>query len=270
MLPNRLISEQDRQGLLLTTITALDDGSFMASAVNGGILYIPQDGDWIRTDYGLPEHAVIHMLETVDGTVYACTNKGLFMLEEDRWKQTNIGVPCYRLRGSGGVLYAAAEDGLWYMIHERWVRTDYAEGAVYDVFLSPQMIFMAQKEGLAVYDRYTQSYAYFPMACPVSSLTVLHGRLVAAGANGSLMIGNKKGGFDLFQYGNIGIFSIAAAKGRVYACTNKGLYRLIGWNGHYHLCSVKLGYPVTDLACHDGQLLLSTYLGGIQTITLEQ
>lgn len=80
------------------------------------------------------------------------------------------------------------------------------------------------------------------------------------------MVGNKRGGFDLVRYGRIKILSVAGHGGRVYACTDRGLYRILPWNGSFHLCSVKTGAPVTDLAFDGERLFLATYYEGVQTL----
>ncbi|MNN99180.1 hypothetical protein D3C81_2187620 [compost metagenome] len=72
------------------------------------------------------------------------------------------------------------------------------------------------------------------------------------------------------RYGKIKIFSLAASEGRVYACTDRGLYRLLFWKGKYHLCSVKLGAPVTDVAFDAENLYLATYFEGIRTVSQQR
>lgn len=269
MLSNSLLYEKGQHGLLLTSLTVLPDGSLLAAAVNGGLFRIEKDGRWFRLNRKLPAQAEVYRLETDQSTVYACTSMGLFVMEEDRWAPTRITVPCYRLRNKGGVLYAACDNGLWYRFNEMWVRTSYTETPVFDMFQTPQMIFMSQEKGITVYDRYTQTSDEFPLAQPVGSLCVLYGSLIGASAAGDLMIGDKKGNFKLMRYGKLKIFSLDASEGKVYACTDRGLYRLLFWNGHYHLCSVKLGFPVTDIAFDKGSIHLSTYFEGIRTIGVQ-
>ncbi|MDF2922646.1 MAG: hypothetical protein K0R57_1560 [Paenibacillaceae bacterium] len=269
MLSNSILYEQGQHGLLLTSLTVLPGGGLMAAAVNGGLFHIEPDGRWFRADRSLPPHTVVHRLETDQDIVYACTDKGLFVLADDGWLPTKIAVACYRLRSKGGVLYAACGNGMWYLFKDSWLHTNYTDSPVFDIFHTPQMIFMAQTKGITVFDRYTQSTEEYPMQTAVSSLCVLHGSLVGASANGDLMVGNKKGNFELVRYGKIKIFSLAAFGGRVYACTDRGLYRLLFWRGKYHLCSVKTGFPVTDAVFDRGNLHLATYFEGVRTVAVQ-
>lgn len=270
MLTNPLSDLQSPFGLLLTCLTVLQDGTLMAAAVNGGVFRIREDGAWLRTVQGLPEGTDVYRLVS-DGTdVYTCTNKGLYRLSGEHWETTPVSAPCSRLRGRGGLLMAAAEDGLWMRLPDGWGRMDYTDRPVFDLIQSPQMIFMAQAHGLTIFDRYTHTTSEFSLGTGVGSLAVLQGALLGATACGDLMVGDKRGGFDLVRFGGIKLFSVAEAAGRIYACTNRGLYRILTWNGRYHLCSVKLGSPVTDLAADRERLYLATYFEGIRTVSLHR
>lgn len=271
MLSNHsLLYDQGQHGLLLTSLALLSDGSLMASAVSGGLFKIDTEGRWFRMNPALPDDAAVIRLETDEETVYACTNKGLFILSDDCWTPTRIKVPCHRLRGKGGVLYAATDSGLWYRFNDSWVRTSYTDDPLYDLFQTPQMIFMAQTRGITVFDRYTQSMSDFRMNTLVSSLCVLNGNLLGASGAGDLMVADRQGQFELVRYGRVKIFSLSSRGGRVYACTDRGLYRLLFWKGKYHLCSVKLGAPVTDVVFGEEKLYLATYFEGIRTISLSK
>lgn len=263
---NSLLYDQGQHGLLLTSLALLPDGSLMVCAVNDGMFRIGTDGRWFRMEPALPAETIVHRLETDEETVYACTNKGLFVLGDDIWHPTKITVPCHRLRGKGGILYAATDTGLWYRFNQSWVRTSYIDGPIYDLFQTPQMIFMAGAKGISVFDRYTQGLNEFNLETPVSSLCVLHGSLLGASGAGDLMVGNKRGQFELMRFGKIKIFSLTSSDRRVYACTDKGLYRVLFWKGKYHLCSVKLGTPVTDVAFDQEKLYMATYFEGVRTI----
>jgi ligand-binding sensor domain-containing protein len=270
VLSNPLSYMQSQYGLLLKSLTIQPDGTLLAASVNGGIFRILRDGAWRRTDIGIPEGTDVYRLETDGACIYACTSRGLYRLSEDHWEPTPVTVPCSRLRGRGGLLMAATDNGLWMKLPEGWGRTDYSEKPVYDLFQNPQMIFMAQAHGLTVYDRYTQTTDEFHLGAGISSLAVLQGSLLGATSTGDLMVGDKKGRFDLFRFGGIKLFSVTEAAGRIYACTNRGLYRILTWKGRYHLCSVKLGFPVTDMVHDKERLYLSTYFEGIRTVELQR
>ncbi|WP_438447779.1 hypothetical protein [Gorillibacterium sp. sgz5001074] len=253
------------QGLLLTSLTVHPDGGLMVSSMNGGPYLLAEDGGWTELCSGLPADAVIHRLESDHAAVYACTSRGLWVLRGAVWERTDITAPCYRLRSTGSQPMAAADDGLWVRHGDGWVRTDYAEGPVYDMLATPQMIFMAQPLGLAFFDRYMQTLEPIPLEAVPTGLTVLQGSLLGA-AGGSLMIGDKRGRFDLVRFGRIQVLSVAEAGGRVYACTSRGLYRILTWNGKYHLCSVKQGGPVTDLIQGRSGVYAATLFDGVWAV----
>lgn len=267
MLTNHsLLHEKDQHGLLLTSVAVTDGGELYASAVNEGIFRIDAAGNWSRLAHELPAGVAVNRLEAEDGRIFACTEQGLFQLEEDGWKATKIIVPCYRLRSKGGVLYVATDNGLWYLFNDNWVRTSYSEDPVYDLFMTPQMIFMARPGGISLFDRYTQSTEEFKVGAPVSSLCVLHGYLLGADGKGNLIAGDKRGRFNTHHYRGIRIFSLESCDGRIYACTSRGLYHVLYWKERFHLCSAVTGFPVTDVAFDGDNLYLSTYFEGLRIL----
>lgn len=271
MLSNQsLLYDQGQRGLMLTSLALLPGGWLMASAVNAGMFRISPEGQWFRMEPALPEGAYVNSLDTDGGILYASTTKGLYVLGEEGWTSTKITVPCHRVRGKGGILYAATDSGLWYRFNESWVRTSYIQSPIYDLFQTPQMIFMAGEKGISVFDRYTQTMDEHVLNTPVSSLCALNGSLLGASGGGDLMVGDRKGHFILMRFGRTKIFSLVASGGQVYACTDRGLYRIMPWKEQYHLCSVRLGTPVTDVAFSSGKLHLATYFGGVCTVNRQE
>ncbi len=267
MLTNHsLLHEQNQHGLLLTSVAAAEDGRLYASAVNEGIFRIDNTAAWSRLPHELPSGVTVNRLEAEDGQIFACTEQGLFQLREDGWRTTKITVPCYRLRSKGGVLYVATGNGLWYRFNDNWVRTSYSEEAVFDLFMTPQMIFMARSTGIFLFDRYTQSSEEFKLGSSVSSLCVLHGYLLGADGLGNLVAGDKRGRFNTHHYKGIRIFSLESCEGRIYACTSRGLYQVLYWKDRFHLCSAVTGFPVTDVAFDKDNLYLSTYFEGLRIL----
>lgn len=266
MQPNSLSFEQNQHVFHLTSIAALPEASLMVSSLGDGIFRISAEGKWERTDAGLPDGTAVNRLEADGGTVYACTNKGLFLLDGTRWQPTDITFPCYRVRGKGGTHYAATQYGLWYRLKDSWMRTDYTNSVVYDLLISRQLTVLAQEKGITLFDRYALTSSQFQMDTAVSSLTVLESCLIGASGRGELVIGKKCGHFDVVRFGKIKIFSVNALGARVYACTDRGLYQILFWGGRFHLCSVKLGVPVMDVALGGEDLHLATFFEGVQTI----
>lgn len=270
MLPNSPSYMQNQNGLLLTSLTIQHNGTLLASSVNEGIFRIEAGGAWVRSDRGLPKGTDVYRLESAGNNVYACTNKGLYRLQDDRWELTVVTGTCSRLIQKEGILMAAADSGLWVKDKYGWLNMDYTDQPVYDVLATSTLIYMAQPFGLTILDRYTQAMDEIRLGTGVNSLAVLQGALVGATTGGDLLVGNKRGGFELARFGRIKLFSVAEAAGRVYACTNRGLYRILNWNGRCHLCSVKLGFPVTDLVHDEKKLYLATYFEGIQNLPLQR
>lgn len=268
MQPNHLSFERKEQVFHLTSIVALPEASLMVASLSDGIFKISPEGQWVKMDAGLPEGTAVNRLEADGATVYACTNKGLFTFDGDGWLPTDIAFPCYRIRGKGGTHYAATQYGLWYKLDDAWVRTGYTNSVVYDVVISRQMIVLAQENGILLYDRYTQTTSDFQVQSSVSSLTVLEGCLIGATGMGEMVIGKKCGHFDLSRFGKIKIFSVNTLGSRVYACTDKGLYQILFIAGRYHLFSVKLGFPVLDVALGADELHLATFFEGVQHVKI--
>lgn len=268
MQPNSLSFEQNRHVYHVTSVAVLPDAALMAASLGDGIFRITAQGQWERMDAGLPAGTAVNRLEADQTSVYACTNKGLFLFDGAEWLPTEITFPCYRIRGKGGTHYAATQYGLWYRLGNSWIRTGYTNSAIYDLVISRQMIVFAQDKGIWLFDRSTQTRSEFSMDTPVSSLTVLGGCLLGASGKGELVIGKKCGHFDIVRYGKLKIFSVNTLGERVYACTDRGLYRIVQMSGFYHLFSVKTGFPVVDAALGQEELYLATYFQGIQTVKI--
>ncbi|MFC5531964.1 hypothetical protein [Cohnella yongneupensis] len=57
-----------------------------------------------------------------------------------------------------------------------------------------------------------------------------------------------------------------AKEDSVYACTDRGLYRLSSIGGRLSLMAVKLGMQVTDIDTSGSQLYMATLFDGVQRI----
>ncbi len=249
----------------LVSVSACDDGMYAASFGNR-VFRRRRDGTWSKEDRGLGDGIVVNRLQSIDGSVYACTNQGLYYRHADRWHPTEIAFPCYQIRKQGGLLAAATEYGVWCKVGTQWGNVAYANVPVYDLLLAPQFFFLGTNQGVSLYDRYTDSTADFPIASPVTSMAVFQGRLLGASSEGELVAGDRRGGFSRTGFDGIQIFSLQSTETDVFVCSGKGLYRLCAIGDRLTLRSVLVGFPVTDLIGSEDGMYVATLFGGLKKV----
>ncbi|WP_308634098.1 hypothetical protein [Paenibacillus silvisoli] len=251
----------------ILSVSANKDMMF-AAAFGNHIFRKNHEDKWSQADEGLPEGTVVNRLRVIDGSVYACTNKGLFYHDANMWYATEITIPCFQVVKNGAFFAAATEYGIWYKIGMRWENIAYRNIAVYDLLLTPQYYLLGTQQGISLYDLYTDSGFDFPLGDAVTSLAVVQGRLLGASLQGKLVQGNQKGGFTLCGFEGITLYSLKATKTGVYVCSSQGLYRIQMLGSRVILQAMLSGYPVTDMCCAGDYMYISTLNSGLKKVAL--
>lgn len=248
-----------------SSVKAGPDCLYAATPLNG-IYEIDEEGSWEKLENGMPDEAAVNRLQLQHDLLHACTAKGLYEWDGDAWHNEGLTVPCYQYRKIGGTSYAATEYGLWCRTGMRWELIACDGKKVYDFINLPQYLILAHDSGLSLYDRFMDDWAHFELQASVTSLAVFRGHLIGTSDSGELLVGDKKGAFERIRFGKTFVYSVLARGNSLYACTDRGLYRLVYMAGQVTLLSVQLGYPVTDADLQGGQLHMATLFQGIQTI----
>lgn len=239
-----------------------------AASVGHGVYAIDESEKWVKLGAGLPEGASVNRLQLQHEMLYACTNEGLYEWDGSEWENDGLTIPCYQFRWLGGTAYAATEYGLWVKEAAGWEKAACPDKKVYDFMNLPQYLVIAHEDGISLYDRFMDDWAHFELQTSVTSLAVFMGHLIGVSDKGELFVGDKKGSFDRIRFGKPFIFSVQAKGNEVYACTDRGLFRLAYLRRQLTLLSVKLGYPVTDIDLHGDSIYMATLFQGIQTVTI--
>jgi len=246
------------------------DGNILYAASPGnGIYQSIGAGDWMRISEELGSDVVVNRLHAAEGKLYACTNNGLYEYEDGIWEKPELAVPCYQYKTSGQCSFAATDYGLWHSCGDAdWHRVACPDRKVYDFINLPQFLIVGHEHGIAMYDRFVDEWSEFALGTEVTSLAVCKGHLLGAGAEGELIVGNKRGGFDVVKFGNRLVFTLVRHGSSVFACTDKGLYRIGFLRGQVTLFAVKTGFPVTDIDSDGEHLYMATLFEGIQQMKL--
>jgi len=246
------------------------DSTLLAASLGRGVWRKPTgEEQWERLGAGWSSDTHTNRLHLYDNRAYACTNKGLLQLSDDGvWQATDLEVTCYQFLEFGRSALAGTSYGLWVRKHEMWEPASHAQSAVYDVMYLPEFIILALDDGVAVYDRYMCEWSQYPLQTAITSLAVYHGFLLGTTEKGELLVGNKRGGFNKVHISDLFVFSLVTRQGRVYACTDHGLFRVGRLYEDVTLFSVKLGFPVTDADVDDDQLYMATLFQGVQTMPI--
>ncbi|SEN97847.1 hypothetical protein [Paenibacillus sp. OV219] len=251
----------------ILSVSASADVMF-AAAFGKGIFRKSPDDIWSEADQGLPDGIIVNRLQFIDRSVYLCTNQGLFFYDANCWYPTEITIPCYQVVKQGVFFAAATEYGIWCKIGTHWKNIAYPNMPVYDLLLTPQYYFLGSNQGISLYDRYTDSGAEFPLGTAVTSLAVVHGRLVGVSMDGKLVQGNQKGGFTVSGFEGLSLYALKSTETGVYACSSRGLYRLQLLGSRVIMRSMLTGYPVTDM-CYTGDCMyISTLNWGLKKVVL--
>lgn len=245
-----------------------DTESVYAASVGHGIYEIDACGVWNKMDEGLSDHTTVNQLQLSSGSLMACTSEGLFEYRGDKWANDGISIPCYQYRILSKSGYAATEYGLWCKIHTKWEQIALHEKRVYDFMNLPQFIVTGHATGVSLYDRYMDEWADFDLDRAVTSLAVFRGRVVGATDKGELLVGDTRGRFDRIRFGKMFVFSVAAFGRNVFACTDRGLFRLANVRNQISLLPMKLGLPVTEVDMMNGNLYMATLFQGIHAMEI--
>lgn len=250
-----------------SSVKASPYGVFAAS-VGYGIFEIDHEHNWDKLSAGLPETANIIRLQLHHELLHACTNQGLYEWMGESWENDGLKLPCYQYRRLGGVCYAATEDGMWIRTGSKWGQLSCEGKRIYDFISLPHYVIAGHDSGISLYDRFMDEWAHFELKRSVTSLAVFRGHLIGSSDQGELLVGDKQGRFERFQFGQKFIFSVTAKRGEVYVCTDQGLFQLAYIANKLILLSVKLGFPVTDVDAQGDQLYMATLFQGVQKMEL--
>jgi hypothetical protein len=163
-------------------------------------------------------------------------------------------------------MLAATQYGIWCRTEAGWLNWAYADSAVYDLLYLPQFLIAGCKRGIALYDRLTGEWIDYALQTAVTSVAVYRGRLIGVGECGQLIVGNKRGGFEIYRFDGLFMMSLIPKEREVYVCTDRGLFRLGLVRDSITLLPVRLGFPVADADWIDDTIVVATLFRGIQSI----
>lgn len=252
-----------------SSIKRLSSDDLVAAPLGQGIVHKKQMTDeWVEINEGLPKKTHINRLQVYEDQLYACSNNGLFLFTDEKWSSTELSVGCYQYKEYGEVGLAGTSYGLWCSEGHVWRLMMRSDVIVYDFLYLPQYVVLATNEGLAILDRLTSTWMNYRFGYAVTSLAVHNGRIIGATEHGGLMVGNGQGNFERFQMGSTFIFSVVTLDGVVYACTDRGLYRMSRIRDNLTMVALKLGCQVTDVDRDETHLYLATLFEGVQRLEI--
>ncbi|WP_127530916.1 hypothetical protein [Paenibacillus kobensis] len=246
----------------------MDEDILYAASPGNGIYQSAGGGDWTHISGELGGNVVVNRLHAAEGKLHACTNDGLYKYEDGKWELPELAVSCYQYKTYGTCSFAATDYGLYHSCGDDWHRVACPDRKVYDFINLPQFLIVGHEHGIAMYDRFVDEWSEFSLKAEVTSLAVYKGHLLGAGAGGELIVGNRRGGFEVVTFGNRLVFTLVRHGSSVFACTDKGLYRIGLLQGQMTLFSVKTGFPVTDIDSDGEHLYMATLFEGIQQMKL--
>ncbi|RED77531.1 hypothetical protein [Cohnella phaseoli] len=248
-----------------SSVKKLSDNELVAAPLGKGIVYKKETAkDWVEISEGLTDQTHINRLQAHDDQLYACSNKGLFNCSEGKWQSAGLSLGCYQYKQFGEIGLAATVCGLWYMEDEEWRMMMRSDVTVYDFLYLPQYVVLGTNEGMSILDRMTTSWMNYKLDTAVTSLSVHRGTLIGATEHGELLTGNRRGGFDRYRMPGIFIFSIVSRGQEIFACTDRGLYRVSSIGGRISLMALKIGCQVTDVDVDERCYYMATLFEGIQ------
>ncbi|MDD9267308.1 hypothetical protein ACFPES_09775 [Paenibacillus sp. GCM10023248] len=256
-------SSNDLLPLRFTTLTASNDGVLYAGTHGKGVFQFTPLRSWEIASQGLPDHLHIHRLDWVDTQLYASTNRGLYVLEDDIWQRTSVTDACYRMIGWGD-RFVLTSKGLLCGSDGNWQTLAFAGKQTFDMLVTPHFLFVGYEEGVAFYDLLTGDWCELPLNQAVTSLAVFNQMLVGTTARGGLVIGNKMGGFQHVRFDGMRLNRLVSHLDGVYVCANTGIYKLFDLQGRIMLHSFNVRAEVTDLLVWRDMMLISTLQTGIK------
>jgi hypothetical protein len=250
-----------------SSVKRLSSDALVAAPLGQGIVHKHHmSGEWIEINEGLPDQTHINRLQVYDEQLYACSNKGLFHCVKGIWTASELAVGCYQYKEFGEVGLAGTSCGLWYTEGTEWHLMMRSDVIVYDFLYLPQYVVLGTNEGLSILDRMTSSWMNYHYGSAVTSLAVHHGRIIGATEHGDLLVGNQRGGFDRYKMGNTFMFSVVTKNNEVFACTDRGLYRVSRIGNQISLMALKIGCQVTDVDSDERYLYIATLFEGVQRL----
>lgn len=262
-------STYDMLPLGFSTLATSDDGILFAGTPSSGVYQFSALRSWESISEGLPEGVLVNRLDWVDAQLFASTNNGLYRLDDDVWQATSLRDPCYRIL-SWGEQFVLTESGLKCGSNGYWLPFAQSEKKTFDLLVTPHFLFLGCEEGIAYYDVFMSEWWSIPMDQPVKSLAVYNQMLLGSTADGSLVMGNKNGGFQQIRFESMFIYRLVTNNGDVYACANTGIYKISDLKGRIILRSLSIQAAVTDLLIWKDMMFISTLYSGIWFSTLNK
>ncbi|WP_372632220.1 hypothetical protein [Cohnella sp.] len=248
-----------------SSVKRLSDDELVAAPLGKGIVYKKEAAeDWVEISEGLTDQTHINRLQSYEDQLYACSNKGLFLCSDGTWHSAGLSLGCYHYKQYGQVGLAATVCGLWYTEGEEWRTMMRSDVTVYDFLYLPQYVVLGTNEGVSILDRMTTSWINCKLDTSVTSLAVHRGTIIGATEHGELLAGNRRGRFDRYRMSGAFIFSIVSRGQEIFACTDRGLYRVSSIGGRISLMALKIGCQVTDVDVDDQRYYMATLFEGIQ------
>jgi len=257
--------------LHFSSVKIWNNGLLVAAPMGQGIYMKREHQDWESLPGGLPEGVHVNRLNVERGRLFACTNLGLFEFDEqvDSWRDTGLALSSFHVKATAGTLWAATQYGLWAaQTAKGWLKIACSTQFVYDFLHIPEYLILALEDGIKVYDRLTGGWMNFGMQQAVIGLAMYQGHFLGITEKGALLCSNQKGSFEQIRFPHLFLFSLVTKGQEVYACTDRGLYRISKIGGRITLLSVRLGCPVTDIDCSADMLYMATLFQGIQRISI--
>jgi hypothetical protein len=250
-----------------SSVKKLSSDVLVAAPLGQGVVHKREMAhEWTESNEGLPQQTHINRLQVYVDRLYACSNKGLFHNEDGKWQSTELAVGCYQYKEFGEVGLAGTSCGLWYTEGTDWHLMMRSDLIVYDFLYLPQYVVLGTNEGISILDRLTTTWMNFKYGSAVTSLAVSHGRIIGATEHGDLLVGNKRGGFERYRMGNTFMFSVVTRDNEVFACSDRGLYRVSRIGNQISLMALKIGSQVTDVDVDDRYLYIATLFEGVQQL----
>ncbi|MFD0670203.1 hypothetical protein [Cohnella sp. GCM10027633] len=250
-----------------SSVKLVHDDKLVAAPLGRGIeLRDSSYQPWEPANDGLPELFHVNRLQSNGGHVFACTDKGLYRLEDREWETTGLFISTFQYRQYGTIALAGTSNGLWFSEGDDWRMMMRADAVVYDFLYLPQFVVLGTHEGLAILDRLTSSWMRYNYGAAVTSLAIHRDSIIGATEKGELLVSNSRGGFERYRMGNMFVFSIVSKGDAIYACTDRGLYRVVSVGGRPTLMAVKLGIQVTDVDTDGSRLYMATLFDGVQSM----
>lgn len=262
-------TSQNQGGLVFhfSSVKRLSADSLVAAPLGQGIVHRTRAmEEWEEINEGLPEQTHINRLQVYEDRLFTCSNKGLFRRGDRSWQPTELCIGCYQYKEFGEVGLAGTSCGLWYTEGSEWRLMMRSDVIVYDFLYLPQYIVLGTHEGLSILDRFTNSWMNYKTGSAITSLSVHKGRIIGATEHGELLVGNKRGAFEKYRMGNTFMFSVVTKGSELFACTDRGLYRIGSIREQIGLFALKLGCQVTDVDADSTHLYMATLFEGVKSL----